>query len=155
MRYLAIDLGDKRTGLAVGDSVTRLVSPCEVVETPIANAGGAELLTALRRAAVEHLGEAVPNRNAGELVVGLPINMDGTEGQRAKLVRAFAARIAETTGRAVHFQDERLSSADADWSMARSGMTHKQKKQRRDALAAAAILRDFLESRAGGTSPPP
>jgi putative holliday junction resolvase len=154
VRYLAIDLGDKRTGLAVGDSVTRLVSPCEVVEVPIANAGGAELLAALRRAAVEHLGEVAPNRNAGELVVGLPINMDGTEGQRARLVRAFAARIAEATGRPLRFHDERLSSADADWTMARSGLTHKQKKQRRDALAAAAILRDFLETLGAGTSPP-
>ena len=79
-----------------------------------------------------------------ELVLGLPMNMDGTEGKAATKARAFGAALTQRTGRAVHFQDERLTSADADWSMARSGMTHKEKKQRRDALAAAAILRDFL-----------
>ena len=139
MRYLAIDLGDRRTGLAVGDSVTGLASPLAVLEVPVADAGGAALLDAIARAVEEQIGAG-----QGEFVVGLPINMDGTEGSRAKLVREFAARIGERCGRAVHFQDERLTSSEADWSMARSGMTRKQKKQRRDALAAAAILRDFL-----------
>lgn len=73
--------------------------------------------------------------------------MDGTEGPRAKVVRAFAARLIQRTHRTVHFQDERLTTADADWQMARSGMTHKQKKLRRDALSAANILRDFLATR--------
>jgi len=76
--------------------------------------------------------------------------MDGTEGARAKLVRAFAARIAGRTGRAVHFQDERLTTAAADWSMARTGMTRQQKKDRRDAIAAATMLQDFLNARSGG-----
>ncbi len=139
VRFLCIDLGDKRTGLALGDRVTGLVSPAGVIETPIAERAGEALLDAIAAAIDEQVG-----KSACELVVGLPLNMDGTEGPRAKIVRAFAARIAARTGRAVRFQDERLTSADADWSMARSGMTHKEKKKRRDALAAAAILRDFL-----------
>jgi putative pre-16S rRNA nuclease len=143
MRYLAIDLGDQRTGLAVGDTVTRVVSPVDVLEVPIANAGGAALLDAIAGAIDETLG--ANGRRAG-LVVGLPMNMDGSEGPRARQVRAFAARIAQRTGFDVVFQDERLSTADADWAMARSGLTRKQKKGRRDALAAAAILRDFLAS---------
>lgn len=138
MRYLCIDLGDKRTGLAVGDSIMRLVSPLDVLEVPIARREGEELIDAIRKAIGEHGPSA--------LVVGLPFNMDGSEGQRAKLVRALAQRISDATKLAVHFQDERLTSADADWSMARSGMTRGQKKARRDALAAAAILRDFLEA---------
>jgi putative Holliday junction resolvase len=72
--------------------------------------------------------------------------MDGTEGPRAKSVRVFAERVAKATGRVVHFHDERLSSVEADWKMARSGLTHGQKKARRDALAAAAILQDFLQT---------
>jgi putative Holliday junction resolvase len=60
------------------------------------------------------------------------------------VVRAFAARVEAATRLAVHFQDERLSSDAADTTMARSGLTHKQKKERRDALAAAAILQGFL-----------
>ena len=136
VRYVCIDLGDKRTGIAVGDAETGLVSPADVIECPIARRGGDELLERLTSEATRH--------GAKELVVGLPINMDGSEGQRARLVRGFAARIGGATGLAVRFQDERLTSAEADWTMARSGMTHGQKKARRDALAAAAILRDYL-----------
>ena len=139
MRYLCIDLGDKRTGLALGDAETRLVSPIGVVEVSIAVHAGEALLAALAKAIDEQLGTS-----PGELVVGLPINMDDSEGQRARLVRAFAARLASKASRVVHFQDERLTSVAADWSMARSGMTRGEKKQRRDALAAAAILNDFL-----------
>lgn len=145
MRYLAIDLGDKRTGLALGDSETRLASPVRVVEVAIRVRDGEELLTALVKAVDELLG------SGGELVVGLPLNMDGTEGPRAKAVRGFAGRLAARTGRVVHFADERLSTADADWALAGSGFTHKQKKERRDAIAAARILGGFLDQE--GPSP--
>ncbi|TVQ63154.1 MAG: Holliday junction resolvase RuvX [Phycisphaerales bacterium] len=138
LRYLAIDLGDRRTGFAVGDDVTGLVQPAGATETPIEHAGGMSLEREIERAIEEYL-----NRG-DELVFGLPINMDGSEGVRAKRVRAMADRVASRTGRRVHFQDERLTTADADWQMARTGMTHGQKKTRRDAIAAATILRDFL-----------
>lgn len=142
MRYVAVDLGDRRTGLAVGDSQTRVVTPLEVLESPIAVRAGEQLLEDLARAIGEQLGPHAP----AELVMGLPLNMDGTEGPRAKLVREFAARLSQKTARMVRFQDERLTSAEADWGMARSGMTRGEKKSRRDALAAAAVLRDFLET---------
>lgn len=145
MRYLAIDLGDRRTGLAVGDSITGSTTPAGVLEVPLDRDGGNSLLAALERAIEEHLGP-------GELVIGVPLNMDGTVGPRAQMVRAFAARLADRTKRVVHEQDERLTSVSADWTMAQSGLTHAQKKKRRDALAAAAILRDFLASR-GNTEP--
>lgn len=143
MRYLAIDLGDKRTGLAVGDDVSGLVSPAGVVEKP--RVPGEELLAGIE-AAVQEYGPAA-------LVVGLPLNMDGTEGARSQIVRGFAQRLAQHTGLETRFQDERLTSADADWSMARSGLTRGQKKSRRDALAAAAILRDYFESAPGTEEP--
>lgn len=151
MRYLAVDVGDKRTGLAVGDSETGIVSPSGLIEAPMANREGVLLIEAIGRASDEHLG-IDPRREPGELVLGLPLNMDGTEGHRAKLVRALGARVAARTRRVVHYQDERLTSVEADWSMAQSGMTHGQKKQRRDSLAAAAILRDFLAGESACTS---
>ncbi len=149
MRYLCIDLGDKRTGLAVGDTVTRLVSPLEVLEVPVSRNNGGDLLAAVETAVAE--------QGARALVVGLPYNMDDSEGPRAKLVRAFADRIAAATGLPLHFQDERLTSVAADWTMARSGMTRGQKKARRDALAAAEILRDYFGTLPAATStlPPP
>jgi len=144
VRYLAIDLGDKRTGLAIGYSVLRLPAPVAVLEVAMDEAAGDALLRAVAAAALEHLGP--PNGSPGELVIGLPINMDGTEGPGAKKARAFAARIGEATGRRAHLFDERLTSAEADWTMARSGLTRKQKKRRRDALAAAAMLASFFAS---------
>ncbi|MFI4873110.1 MAG: Holliday junction resolvase RuvX [Phycisphaerales bacterium JB061] len=150
IRYLAVDLGDKRTGLALGNSATAIVTPIGMIDVQISHGGGNALLEAIARVAVEQLGED-PRREAGEIVVGLPMNMDGTEGPRAKAVRSFADRLGQRTGRAVRVQDERLTSVEADWRMSGSGMTHKQKKMKRDALAAAAILRDYLESL--GTTP--
>jgi putative Holliday junction resolvase len=120
MRFIAIDLGGKRTGLAVGDDQTGIVSP--VASVPIAP--GAALVRAILDAIDEHHPDAI--------VLGLPLNMDGTEGP------------GERTDRPIHYQDERLTSYAADQRMARSGRTRKEKKERRDALAAVEILRDFL-----------
>ena len=143
MRLLAIDLGDKRTGLAVGDEASGIVSPLDVIERP----------TSREDELIEAIAVAASEQDASALVVGLPLNMDGTEGPRSRLVRALAERIAARAGLPVHLYDERLTSVDADWAMSQSGLTHKQKKARRDALAAAAILRDFLASRRSGEGP--
>ena len=144
MRYLAIDLGDRRTGVAVGDDATRLVTPMAVLEAP----RGPALDTAIDAAILEHRPDA--------LVIGLPINMDGTEGNRAKITRAFGSALADRTDLPIHYQDERLTSEAANQRLARSGRTHKQKKAVRDAIAAAEILTDFLTTNLGtnpGTSP--
>jgi len=143
MRYLGIDLGDRRTGLALGDSITRTALPAGVIEVPIERRDGEALLEAIIESIRSHLG------STGELVVGLPLNMDGTQGPRAASARAFGQKIGERAMMRVHFQDERLSTASADWSMARSGLTRGQKKARRDAIAAAEILREFLAGLAG------
>ena len=134
MRYLAIDLGDKRTGLATGDDETGMVFPAGQLE--ISRAQHERLLAAITGAIGEHGAKA--------LVIGLPVNMDGTDGDTAKRVRAFCAALATKCGLPVHFQDERLTSFAADESMARSGRTRGEKKVLRDALAAAEILKDFL-----------
>lgn len=134
MRYLALDLGSARTGLAVGDDEVRIASPLRVVELPLDPPD--RLLEEIARAVDEHKPDA--------LVLGLPINMDGTEGPQAAKVRAFAQRLATRFSLPVHFQDERLTSDAADEALARTGLTRKQKKHRRDALAAAAILREYL-----------
>ncbi|MBC7834582.1 MAG: Holliday junction resolvase RuvX [Phycisphaerales bacterium] len=154
MRYLCIDLGDQRTGLAVGDDLTGLVSPLRTLEVPIGHDDGRRLLDAVGRAVIDQLGPASSVSLPGELVVGLPMNMDGTEGPRARKARDFVAKLVERIGgRPIHFQDERLSTVAADWEMARSGLTRGQKKERRDGLAAASVLRDFLAGRANPGPP--
>lgn len=131
-RYLAVDLGDRRTGLASGDDQTGFVTPGRVLEID----RGPRLLSAVV--------DAVADADADAVVLGLPLNMDGTEGQRAALTRAFGGELAAACGRTVHLQDERLTSFAAEGRMARSGRTHKGKKKVRDALAAAELLSDFL-----------
>ncbi|MFN3167535.1 MAG: Holliday junction resolvase RuvX [Phycisphaeraceae bacterium] len=134
MRYLAIDLGDKRTGVAFGDTFTGIVTPLEVIGTASENERFARLRDLIER------------EGPGALVVGWPLNMDGSAGPSAQKCKAFADQLGEATGLPVHLHDERLTSAIADEQMAMSGLTHKQKKARRDALAAAAILRGFFEA---------
>ncbi|MBX2851195.1 MAG: Holliday junction resolvase RuvX [Phycisphaeraceae bacterium] len=134
MRYLAIDLGDKRTGVAIGDSFTGIATPLDVINT----SSESERFTRLR--------DLIEWEGPGALVVGWPLNMDGSVGPNAEKCKAFADKLSEATRLPVHLHDERLSSAAADEQMAMSGLTHKQKKARRDAMAAANILRGFFEA---------
>lgn len=131
---MAIDLGEKRTGLAIGDDIIGIVTPVGRIEA-----------TEDRR--LDALVEAVAEHGPDELVIGFPINMDDSEGPAAKAVRAFATKLESRTGLPVHLMDERLTSYQADQMMGPMELTRAGKKQRRDALAAAAILRDFLETR--------
>ena len=151
IRYIAIDLGDRRTGLAVADSHTRLAGPWKVLEIPIEHEGGTKLIDAIEREIVRDYGSS----RSIELVVGLPLHLDGRESDRSKLARAFAERLADRLGRPVHMADERLTSQQADWAMGGSGLTHLQKKRRRDAIAAAALLQGFLDrlDEAGNADP--
>ena len=134
MRMLAIDIGGRRTGFATGDSELAMAQPIGVVE----HANERELMEAIHRMAREHEPDA--------LVVGLPLNMDDTEGPAAARMRQTAQRIGNQTGLPVHLHDERLTSFEADSRMARSGRTHAGKKRIRDAIAAAALLEDYFSS---------
>jgi len=136
MRYLAIDYGMKRTGLAVCDAGETIASPLAVVP------GHKDLIQRIRRIATSEGIEAV--------VLGLPLNMDGTEGPQAKLVRNFGKELGRQLGIPVHFQDERLSSFEAEQRILEMDLSRAKKKERLDALAAADILQTFLDQKAGG-----
>jgi len=135
MRYLAIDLGARRTGLALGSDETGVVTPLEVIDVP----SGPRLIDALVKAIEANRPDAV--------VIGLPVNMDGTEGPAAKNVRATGGTLHARCGAVIHYQDERLSSHAAEEHLKQSGKTHEQKRRLRDALAAGEILRQFLDER--------
>lgn len=132
MRYLAIDLGEKRTGLAVGDDGTGIASPVGVINTT----GRGER--------IRQVGLAIEAHGPDALVLGVPLNMDGSDSPGVTKAKVFGEELAKRFGLPVHLFDERLTSVEADEQMAQSGLTHGQKKARRDALAAAAILRGFL-----------
>ena len=132
MRYLAIDLGDKRTGIAVGDDITGIASP---IETIYASTHDLRL---------KGFARVIDEQGPGELILGIPLNMDGSDSPGVTKAKALADELTQKFGLKVHLVDERLTSAAADEQMAQSGLTRDQKKARRDALAAAAILRNFL-----------
>ena len=135
MRYLGIDHGQKRTGLAISDASETLVSPHMVIETQ----SSTELLRQILL--------VLDAENIGAIVIGLPLNMDGSEGPRAKHVRVFAAELAAKTDCRITFHDERLSSFEADHLAVGLELTRKKKKKRLDAIAAAAILRSFIDQK--------
>ena len=135
MRYLAIDFGLRRTGLAICDQSETFVSPLVVIDKP------GDVIPDIR--------EIIKRENVEAVVVGLPYNMDGTEGSQAKKTRTFAARFASEIKIPVEFFDERLSSFEASEQMIPADYTRKQKKKRIDALAAANILRSYLDHKHG------
>lgn len=133
MRLLCIDYGDRRTGLAICDGDEILASPLGVIE------GQKNLHDEILKIAKENQVEG--------FVFGLPLNMDGSEGDRAAMTRKFADAIKVKTALPIFFQDERLSTYAAGEKLSQSGLTHKQKKNKIDAIAAAEILKTFIDNR--------
>lgn len=136
MRYLAIDYGTKRTGLAICDPAETIVSPLTVIQ------GQKELL--------KKITDVVETENVEAVVLGLPLNMDDSQGFQAKLVFQFASQLKNHLQIPVHFQDERLSSFAAEEKLLPAEFTRKKKKKRLDAVAAAEILQAFLDSKVRG-----
>lgn len=137
-RFLALDIGDRRIGVAVGSRHSGLAQPLETLDR--AQGGG-------DAAVFSRLRELVREHEAGTVVVGDPINMDGTAGPRAEISRAFAATLAKALRQVrVVLHDERLSSFAADEQMRREALAPKRRRARRDAYAAVAILRDYLQT---------
>ncbi len=135
MRYLGIDYGSRRIGLAVGDGRLRIASPLETVAA--ADDPTRDAAAVLARAA---------EAEAEALVVGMPLNMDGSSGPQAQRTRRFIAAL-EAAGRLpVHEQDERLTSAAADEALDAAGVAPRRRRKRRDMLAARVILQQFLDA---------
>ncbi len=136
-RFLGIDYGNKRLGLAVGDSDAKLA-------TPVTTLPAAGTFSEQAKAVLGH----ARNYDIDEFVVGLPLNMDDTEGPQAKRTRQFGNELQRQSGKPVHYWDERLSSATADELLQPAQLTRKKHKARRDRVAAQVILQGFLEERA-------
>jgi len=134
MAIAALDLGARRIGIAVTDADGLSAHPLCTIER---RSFGADK-EAIRR--------ALGSRQIECLVVGLPVNMDGSEGPMARHARNFAARLAEAMGIEVKLQDERLSSFEAEQRLG-NAVRRGKKKQAVDAVAAAVILENYLELR--------
>ncbi len=131
MRYIGIDLGTRRIGLAFGDELG--------VATPLPALTQAD--AAERRAA---LLRVIRERRADEIVLGHPLNMDDSAGPKAKEAEAFAAQLSTELGQPVHLVDERLTSYEAESSIAKSKRREVRASGIIDSRAATLILQDYL-----------
>ncbi|WP_417072473.1 Holliday junction resolvase RuvX [Hominenteromicrobium sp.] len=135
MVILGVDLGKARTGVAVCDKSELLASPVEVV-----NEHNRERL-------LERVAQLAKARRAEQIVVGLPRNMDGSEGESAQNARAFGAELAEKTRLPVDFSDERGTTITAHGFLNETNTRGKRRKATVDAVAATIILQDYLDYR--------
>ena len=135
MKILAVDLGKARTGLAVCDEGEILASPVAVITQYNREKLAQEVAAKARELAV------------GELVVGLPRNMDGSEGESAQGAREFAAVLGELAGLPVVLRDERLTTVTAHGYLNDTNTRGKKRKAVVDAVAAVVILEEYLSFR--------
>lgn len=129
-RYLGVDYGTKRVGLALSDSLGLTARPLEVVP---------------RAEVVDHVIELVDREAVGVLVVGLPTGLSGDEGASAEQARELGAELAVATGVPVEYVDERFTSRMAEAALLESGMKRRDRKETVDKVAAAIFLQDYLD----------
>ena len=131
-RIMGIDYGDARTGIAISDLLCSIVGSTTVIHS--------------RRTdkTVEQIVALVKEHQVGSIVMGLPKNMDGTEGPRAQLCREFAALVEQATGLPVKLWDERRTTVEAHNILSEHNYHGKKRKNTVDAVAAALILEGYL-----------
>ena len=132
MRVMAIDYGDARTGIAISDPTGLLAGYTTVIQSRKPEFVASEIARLAREHGVE------------ELVMGFPRNMDGSEGPRADLYRAFAGEVEAAVGLPVTLWDERRTTVEAHAILHESGKKMKQHKKNVDAVAASLILEGYL-----------
>ena len=134
MIIVSVDLGHARTGMAISDRSGFLASSLCVIE----ERSDKRLVERVSAKAVEEKAELI--------IVGLPKNMDGSEGESAQRARELAAQIGEISGLPVKMQDERGTTVTAHAYLSAGQVYGKKRKQRVDAVAASIILQDYLDS---------
>ena len=134
-RIMGIDYGDARTGIAMSDLLCSIVGSTAVIHS--------------RRMdkTLEEIVKLVQSQDVGELVVGLPRNMNGSEGPRAELCREFAGKLEEATGLKVTLWDERRTTVEAHNILSAHNYHGKKRKDTVDAVAASLILEGYLAFR--------
>ena len=140
MRVLALDVGDRRIGVALSDPTGLLASPLSTITRKGQDADVDEVL-----------GLAAAN-DVTEIVVGMPVSLSGRKGAQAARTTAFAEELRRKTDIPVVFADERYSTVQAERSLRESGVQPSRDKARVDAAAAAVILQSYLDARRATTS---
>jgi putative Holliday junction resolvase len=139
---LGVDYGTVRVGLAVSDPERKLAFPLATYERRGRDADAA------------HFRAVAEAEEVGGLVVGLPLHLDGREGQKAVEARAFGRWLGEVTALPVTFWDERFTTVEAESALWEAGLTHKRRKARRDRVAAQMLLQAYLDAGCPAEAPP-
>lgn len=142
-RILCVDYGRSRVGLAVSDPLGATAQPLEVVDRP------------KKGSLLDAVLEVATRVGAEEIVVGLPLRMDGGEGPSAQAARQFAEAMSERTDVPIVLWDERLSTVEASRRMRSAGVKARDQRGTVDKVAAAVVLRSYLETKSQGSSLPP
>ena len=132
-KYLGVDYGDKRTGLAECD-----------ISGMIAGGIGTISEGGMRKTAIR-VAEEAKKRSCKKIIIGLPKNMDGSEGPRADVIKAFAALLAEETSIPIDFYDERMTTMVAYRFLGETGTYGKKRKDAIDTLSAEIILQNYID----------
>ncbi|PKQ16171.1 MAG: Holliday junction resolvase RuvX [Actinobacteria bacterium HGW-Actinobacteria-7] len=135
MRVIGLDIGEKRIGVAVSDPSQTVASPLVVLDAARVRGDARELL------------RLVEDYEAGCIVVGLPLSLDGTEGPQATHVRVVAARLASVIPIPFEYFDERHSSSQARRALTLGGVSERRQRGAVDSVAAALFLQNYLDSR--------
>ncbi len=136
MRILGLDFGSKTVGVAISDPLLITAQGLEIIRRKEEN----KLRQTLAR-----IEEIITEYGVERIVLGLPKNMNDTEGVRVELTREFAEKLERRTGLPVEFYDERLTTVMADKTMMESGVRRENRKDFVDKIAATLILQDYLD----------
>lgn len=134
MRKCALDVGDVRVGIAFSDMTGLIANPGETYK-----------LSGNEEKDFLYFADAIKKKECDGVIVGLPLNMDGTEGDRAVKTRAFAEKLSQYVDVPIIFQDERLSTVSAEKMLIESGVRREKRKQVVDKIAASIILQSYLD----------
>ena len=137
MRILALDVGDRRIGVALSDPLGILASPLTTIDRS----------TPETEAAIDAVLALAEQHEAAEILVGIPYLMSGRIGAQARITLDFAQALSERTTIPITHTDERLSSVQADRMLTQSGTSHTRDKGRTDSAAAAVILQAYLDAK--------
>jgi len=133
-RILAVDFGKARIGLALSDPLGIIAQPLEVLKARDI------------KDALAHIAAIVEERGVEQIVLGLPLNMDGSEGPQVAETRTFAALLRERTGLVPVEWDERLTSRQALSALGQQERSWRKRKEKMDAVAAQILLQSYLDS---------
>lgn len=145
MRIMGLDFGSRTVGVAVSDSLLITAQGVEIIERKEENK--------LRRT-LARIEELIVEYEVEEIVLGLPRNMNGTEGERVELTREFGEKLERRTGLPVILWDERLTTVAAQKAMIEAGMRREKRKEHVDKVAAVLILEGYLDYRNGKKDTP-